>query len=293
MRRAAERILGGEFEVILAETPQQAGTILLDNPLIQVVFVDIEDPPDNDGNFPGLISRIRTATSRRVSETPIIAIADDDDSESLRHHLLEKGVTDFIEKPFRPSELVARARAHATAAGALERLKLLQLQHNRDGETGLENRRYFFERLGQSISFAKRHDLPLSLVHVHLDGLAGAMQALAGPKRLERMAKLGRILSRGVRQEDTVYRTGRETFSFILPNTDANGAEAVRCRLIPELDGVGMLGGDDPTGISSRFIAEEVATDSEEPVNELLSRVRQGMGAGLIIQADETGRQPD
>ena len=287
MRKAAERILGKEFEVILAATPEKAWMTLQDNTLIQVVFVDLDDQANGDDRNPGLIDRIRSATNRRVAETPVVAISDGDDSESLREDLLKKGVTDFIEKPFRPSELIARARAHATAAGAAERLKLLQLQHNRDGETGLGNRRYFFERLGQSISFARRHDQPLSLVHVHLDGLAMAMRDLERPMRLGRMVRLGRILAQAVRQEDTVYRTGPETFSFILPHTDAGGAEAVRCRLVPELDGMGMLEGNGQPKVISRFIVEQIPVDGEQPVSEILSRIRQNMGALLVLPADE------
>ncbi len=286
MRKAAERILGKQFEVMLAETHESAWTRLLDNPLIQVVFVDIDGVPTDSDGKPDLLERIRTASSQRVSETPVVAITGDQDCESRREALLEKGVTDFIEKPFRPSELLARARAHATAANARERLNLLQLQHHRDSQTGLGNRRYFFERLKQAVSFARRHQLPLSLVHVHLDGLSATLQAMERPMRLGRMVRLGRILSDAVRQEDTVYRTGPETFSFILPSTDADGAEAVRCRLIPELDGLGMLNGGGSSEISTRFHVEKIASDPEVPVGDVLSQVRENMGALLVIPAE-------
>ena len=287
MRKAAERILGKEFEVVLSETCETAWTTLLDNPLIQVVFVNLDESGTQSDPEPGLLERIRTTSSRRVSETPVVVITGDQVSESLREEWLDQGVTDFIEKPFRPSELLARARTHATAAGAQERLKLLQLQHNRDGETGLGNRRYFFERLGQAISFAHRHELPLSLVHVHLDGLASTLQTMERPMRLGRMVRLGRMLGGAVRQEDTVYRTGPETFSFILPNTDADGAEAVRCRLVPELDTLGMLAEGGSTEISTRFHVEKVQSEHEEPVSDVVNRIRQNMGALLVIPAEE------
>jgi two-component system, cell cycle response regulator len=283
MRKAAERILGKEFEVILAETHKTAWTTLQDNSLIQLVFVNIDGVPEDSDQGPNLLERIRTASNHRVSETPVVVITGDQASESDREELLEKGVTDFIEKPFRPSELLARARAHATAAGALERLNTLQLQHNRDGETGLGNRRYFFERLKQAISFSVRHELPLSLVHVHIDGLAGAVQAMERPMRLGRMVRLGRLLGAAVRQEDTVYRTGPENFSFILPNTDADGAEAVRCRLVPELDAMGMLDGEGLSDISTRFHVEEIKSEADEPVVDVLSRVRENMGVMLVM----------
>ena len=280
MRKAADRILGAEFRVFLAGDTEQAWITLLDDPLIQVIFYDQET--DRDASGPGLLERVRTSESRRVRETPIVIITDNADSESRRNALLQRGATDFIDKPFRPSELVARARAHATTADAVQRLRLLQKRHNKCIETGLGNRRYFFERLAQSLSFARRHHQPLSLVHIHMDGLALALERLEAGERKQLMARLGRVLLRAVRHEDTVYRTGPETFSFILPGTSEPGAEAVRCRLIPELDGMGLLNVRKPLAVDSRFIVQSPDYGDEESLIECLRRIREGMGAMLV-----------
>ncbi|MEE4329923.1 MAG: response regulator [Wenzhouxiangella sp.] len=280
MRRAADRILGEEFRVFPAADTEQAWVSLLDDPLIQVVFYD--QTFDSDENGPDLLERIRTAESRRVRETPIVVITENADSEERRNILLKRGATDFIDKPFRPSELVARARAHASTADAVQRLRRLQKRHNKCLETGLGNRRYFFERLAQSLSFAKRHHQPLSLVHIHMDSLTRGLKKLDANDRKQLMASLGRVLLRAVRHEDTVYRTGPETFSFILPGTNEPGAEAVRCRLIPELDGMGLLKGRQPLEVSSRFIVQSPDYDEEESLIECLRRIREGMGALLV-----------
>ncbi|NBD95554.1 MAG: response regulator [Gammaproteobacteria bacterium] len=280
MRKAADRILGEEFRVFLAGDTEQAWVTLLDDPLIQVVFFDQES--DGGGNGPGLLERIRTSESRRVRETPIVILTENADSEERRTALLHRGATDFIDKPFRPSELVARARAHASITEAVQRLRQLQKRHNKCTETGLGNRRYFFERLAQSLSFARRHHQPLSLVHIHMDGLTRSLERLDALKRKRQMAGLGRVLLRAVRHEDTVYRTGPETFSFILPGTNEAGAEAVRCRLIPELDGMGLLNGRKPLEVQSRFIVQSPDFGEEESLIECLRRIREGMGTLLV-----------
>ncbi len=295
MRKAADRILGDEFRVQLAEDTQTAWIILQDDPLIQVVFYDQDSSEDSDGLE--LLKRIRSCESRRVRSTPVVIITDDDDSEAFRQRALNAGATDFIDKPFRPSELLARARAHASTAEAVQRLRLMQRRQNKDGETGLGNRRYFFERLAQALSFARRHHQPLSLVHIHLDGLNAALKPRDPVFRRARLARLGRMLHRAIRQEDTVYRTGPETFSFILPGTNDAGAEAVRCRLVPELDGMGMLDAAGELGISARFIVQSPRIDEDEGVLEALRRIREGMGTLLIerdsLKKDEPEHHPD
>ncbi len=280
MRKAADRILGDEFRVLLAEDAQTAWVILQDDPLIQVVFYDQVISEGNDDLE--LLKRIRSSESRRVRATPVVIITDDDDSEAHRQRALSAGATDFIDKPFRPSELLARARAHASTAEAIQRLRLLQRRQNKDGETGLGNRRYFFERLAQALSFARRQHQVLSLVHIHLDGLNKALKTRDPLFRKARMARLGRMLHRAIRQEDTVYRTGPETFSFILPGTNEAGAEAVRCRLVPELDGMGMLTDRGELQIKARFIVQSPRIEDDEGVLEALRRIRVGMGTLLV-----------
>ncbi len=279
MRRSADRILGGEFRVILAEDSEQAWIALMDDPLIQVVFHDLSGPGEVS-DF-SLLERIRQSDNRRIRETPVVVLTDDDDSEEHRAEALNIGATDFIDKPFRPSELIARARAHATTSDAAQRLRLMQRRHNKDGDTNLGNRRYFFERLAQALSFAKRQQQNLSLVHVHLKGLVDALDSEPSTVRRQRLETLGRILARAVRHEDTVYRTGPEAFSFILPGTSADGAEAVRCRIIPELDSIGMLDRDD-SNIVTRFIVQTPVLEDGESMADCLRRIREGMGPLLL-----------
>ena len=280
MRRAAQRILGEEFHVITAEDAESAWIALADDPLIQVVFHDLQEAPE--AGQPNLLERLRGSADRRIRETPLVMVTDEDVSETRRQQALERGISDFITKPFRSSELIARARAHANSAEALRRLHLLQKQHNRDTETGLGNRRYFFERLAQALSFARRHTQPLSLVHVHLDGLNRAMLRLDERQRQRRMEQLGQALAEAIRHEDTVYRTGAESFSFILPGTPPDGAETVRCRLIPELDGLGMLDGKSALRTRARFVVQAPVINLEESLVESLRRIRESMGNRLV-----------
>lgn len=289
MRRSAERILGQDYSLVLAESLEQAWISIQDDPLIQVVFCDLLG---SDGNADlSLVEHVRNAPNRRIRETPIVLMIDDDAEENLREQALKLGVSDFIDKPFRPSELQARARAHATTSESIQRLRQLEQQHNRDQETGLGNRRYFFERLAQSLSFARRHQQALSLVHVHLEGLEEARQRLDSESIAKRVSELGRALAAAIRHEDTVYRTGPETFSFILPGTGADGAETVRCRLAPELDALGLLEGSSGLKVAARFIVQSPNLDPEEPLLQTVRDIRGSMGE-LQMKADPLAPGP-
>jgi two-component system, cell cycle response regulator len=286
MRKTARHILSEEFEVMVAPDQQQAWQELAATPLIQVVFFALDHQASTQ-----LIERIRSAPSPRIRQTPIVVIADENQTEAHRVKLLKLGASDFIDKPFRPSELLARARALATSARAQQRLADLRKNHNLDSSSGLGNRRYFFERLNQALSFACRHQQPLSLLHVHLDGLTRALQAENTHAPGISLARLGRLLARSVRNEDSVYRTDPETFSVILPATGLEGAEAVRFRLAPELDEVGLLQCRIPSDVQCRYSIQEIELDPDKPVKETLSQVRQGMGSRLM--AEHSVNPPD
>ncbi len=284
MRRAAERILGDDFEVILAGNSTEAWIVLMEDPLIQVVFHDVADH-DNPSDL-SLLERIRSSENRRVRETPVVIIMDDDQTEATRARALQQGASDFIDKPFRPSELLARARAHATTSEAVRRLLLLRTQHNEDEATRLGNRRYYFERLAQALSYAGRRNEALSLVHIHLDGLSQKLEQMELTDRGRRLFALGQMLSAAVRREDTVYRTGPETFSFILPGTDASGAEAVRCRLAPELDAMGALDGGGELDLRARFVVQSADMAPGEALVDALRRLRGAMGISVARRQD-------
>lgn len=279
MRRSIDRILGQEFRVLTVETVEESWAILVEDPLIQVVFYDL-DSESTEGQL-GLLERIRQSADRRVKDTPVVLVTDDDMGDPERQQALERGFSDFIDKPFRPSELLARARAHATASEARQRLGLLQKHQNKDEETGLGNRRYFFERLAQALSFARRHRQALSLVHIHLDGLRQFLQNLSDDERPKRLRAIGAAFERGIRHEDTVYRSATESFSFILPGTDADGAETVRCRMIPELAPLGLFIRDSELAIEPRFVVQEPAVNPDESLVDALRRIRETMGSHL------------
>jgi len=102
-----------------------------------------------------------------------------------------------------------------------------------DSLTGIANRRIFLESLGGAISFAQRHQTPLSIIMADLDDFKSVNDTFghnAGDQVLQAFAIL---LMENSRQEDLAARFGGEEFIMMLPGTGAEEAavlgERLRC----------------------------------------------------------------
>jgi len=272
-RELACRILGEEFEVSIAMDIDQAWRALVEDPAIKVLFLGIEDQK----GVVELVKRVRASDDLRIRETPIVQVTDSDLDDDSRQVALAAGVTDFIDKPFQPSVLLARARSISAHSAGRQRLAEQHHGHSLDSETGLGNRRYFFERLGQTLSFGRRSGQSTSLLHVHFEGLTDNLKRLGSHFRQKRMTKVGHVLSSAVRREGTAYRTGPEHFCFILPGTDPTGARVVCQRLEPLLDGIGMLRGDGILAVVGHLTIQHLELGNDRSVEDCLREVREGL----------------
>jgi diguanylate cyclase (GGDEF)-like protein len=100
-----------------------------------------------------------------------------------------------------------------------------------DSLTGIANRRIFLESLGGAISFAQRHQTPLSIIMADLDDFKSVNDTFghnAGDQVLQAFANL---LKENSRQEDLAARFGGEEFIMLLPATGAEEAAVLGERL--------------------------------------------------------------
>jgi len=99
---------------------------------------------------------------------------------------------------------------------------------NRDGLTGLSNRRYFEQRLQEEWSLSTRQQRPIALLFIDIDYFKRYNDHyghLRGDDCLRRVAAaIGHAVKRDI---DVAARYGGEEFVILLPGTDAAGAEQV------------------------------------------------------------------
>jgi diguanylate cyclase (GGDEF)-like protein len=107
----------------------------------------------------------------------------------------------------------------------------LEVLARTDGLTGLENHRRFKELLDREFERSRRQRTPLSLILLDVDHFKGFNDRFghpAGDAVLERVATL---LRQTARKTDLVGRYGGEEFAILLPETSAEGAEAIADRI--------------------------------------------------------------
>ena len=110
----------------------------------------------------------------------------------------------------------------------------LQEQAVRDPLTGLHNRRHLFDVAPGLLELARRSDRPLCVVLIDLDHfklLNDTFGHQAGDTVLQRFAAL---LPKILRRSDVICRHGGEEFVAVMPDIDADGADAVLNRLLDE-----------------------------------------------------------
>ena len=101
----------------------------------------------------------------------------------------------------------------------------------KDGLTGVDNRRLFEERLQQCVAHARRHHQPLTLILFDVDHFKQVNDChghLAGDQVLVEIAQITRPL---LRTDDHFARYGGEEFAVLLPGTDHAEALQVAKRI--------------------------------------------------------------
>ncbi|MES2130568.1 MAG: diguanylate cyclase [Pseudomonadota bacterium] len=135
---------------------------------------------------------------------------------------LEAGAVDFISKPLNPPVVRARVRTHLKLQLHAEAMVRLA---NRDGLTGLFNRRYFNEMAEKEFQRSRRQALPLALAFVDIDHFKAYNDSYghqAGDTALVQVAQA--ICAATRRPGEVMARYGGEEFVALLPHTNADEA---------------------------------------------------------------------
>lgn len=103
--------------------------------------------------------------SSRTKEVPVIFLSASDDDASILHGF-DIGGVDYITKPYRSKEVLARVKTHLQLFHALRKLEKIATT---DDLTGIPNRRKFFIRAAHLMEQAKARNIPLYLFLIELD----------------------------------------------------------------------------------------------------------------------------
>jgi diguanylate cyclase (GGDEF)-like protein len=215
-------------EVLLAVNGHEAQAILDGNDVPQLAILNCFMPGLGGRE---LCERIRARTQGYVYT--ILLSAADQDRDILKG--FELGADDYICKPFKEQELIARVKVGERIIRRQEALvkenKALSIEASHDSLLHLWNRRGIFALLNTELSRAKRLKTPLSVFFIDLDFFKlvnDTFGHLAGDDVLRSVAKK---VSSAVREYDHVGRYGGEEFLVVLPNCNVEAALEVAERV--------------------------------------------------------------
>lgn len=264
MRFAGQRFLGQEYDVVIAEDGRQAWEQIQNDDSIRLVFTDLV-MPDVDGHE--LIRRARASRDMRIRELPILVITGTEEDEE-RRRALRGGATDLIPKPFSNTDLTEPARLH------IRRLPPLPQRNGHEmlPPNVVGKRSRCVARIEQALSFHRRHQLEMALIHVRLDNHADIARDL-GPKWADSALRhVGRTLAREVRREDTVCSSRHNIFTIILMATHQAGAKILCDRLRRHLDATRVNFPGRSLDLAMTFSVQTLDNQLEQPGELILQK---------------------
>ena len=245
VRLTATKMLTPQFDLVLAEDGEDAWEKLVNDPKIQMVFTDL-GMPKLDGF--GLIDRIRANEDERIRDLPVVVITGAAEDESVKRRIFDVGATDFITKPFKATDLVARTNAHTNYLSANQEL---QKTTNVDVHTGALNRKGIMRRLDKDNSFTHRHSENFAVALLSLDGFEATYQEI-GQKNAESVLKqIVKMLGAELRKEDSIGRISKTEFILSLPMAKSHGAINLTKRICARIDALKIKLGDKEISVTA------------------------------------------
>ena len=211
VRVAAKKMLGEDFEVVLAEDGQDGWEKVQNDPQLQVIFTDLV-MPEMDGFE--LLKKIRTSEQEAINSLPVIVTTGADNPEIAKQKAINLGATDFIAKPFDAAAITARALSYANLHKTTSSLKE---QTTIDVLTGQMNAKGFRSQLEKEISFVVRHQSRMTVMAIEVDGFKDLFIRVGRKGTETIIRKIADVIGNVVRREDTIARTGLATFMVSQP----------------------------------------------------------------------------
>jgi two-component system, cell cycle response regulator len=219
------------YDVLTAENGREAVEAAV-NGSPDLIILDVMMPL-----MDGLEACRLIKANEATRDIPVIFLSARDETD-VKVSGLALGANDYISKPFKAEELLARVevamrmkreRDHLRLSAEEARVtaEIAQERAMTDALSGLLNRYGLQRVLAHEYAEARRYTRPLSCLMIDLDNfktINDSFGHVTGDTALKQVAS---ILTNVVRRSDMVSRYGGDEFLVLLPETDLEGAEAL------------------------------------------------------------------
>ena len=147
-----------------------------------------------------------------------------------------------------------------------------------DGMTGLNNYRYFDNRLREEIKRAQRTGGMVSLIMLDIDHFKNYNDSLGHQSGDEALRKLGLLLKNTAREDDIVNRYGGEEFTVILPGIEKSSIAVLAERLRKTVEEEDFFKQNvQPGGSLTISLGAAAYPDDADSVDQLIARADQAL----------------
>ena len=244
---------------------------------VDLILLDIM-MPDMDGYE--VCEKLKSnATTKNIPIIFITAKADEDSIEKA----YEIGGIDYVTKPFKPKELLARVNRELQLQDLQKKLKELA---STDPMTRLYNRRFFTTMASHSLDLAKRNKKTLSLVMIDIDKFKNVNDTYGHQVGDDVIIHLANVFLENKRDSDIVCRYGGEEFVILFPNTSIEGAKKVAEKIREKVEASTInLAANKSLKYTISLGVAQVEVESEINIEQALKRADDA-----LYEAKESGR---
>ena len=276
-------LLSDIYEVMVALDGESAVEIAKEE-IPDLILLDIM-MPGMDGYE---VCRI-LKSDEKTRDIPIIFITANTSEKSIEK-AYDIGGNDYVTKPFRPRELLARVHRELELRKLIEDLERsreeMRLMAITDPMTKLYNRRYFSEISEDIFSLAKRNGHNLGVIMLDIDKFKRVNDTYGHQVGDEVIISLANVIVTHIRQSDTACRYGGEEFVILLPETDINGVRNVAEKIRRAVEESKM---ELPDGVELKYTVSLGITEADFEKDRNVEKVI-GRADEALYDAKESGR---
>ncbi|MEA3522229.1 MAG: diguanylate cyclase [Campylobacterota bacterium] len=276
-------LLSDEYDVVVALDGASALDTLKEED-IDLVLLDIM-MPEMDGYEVCEILKKDAA----LKEIPIIFITAKTDEDSIEK-AYDVGGMDYVTKPFKPKELLARVRTQLHIQKLIfdlesSREELRELAE-KDPMTNLYNRRYFATIADKNLQLAQRYNYELSAIMLDIDKFKNVNDTYGHSVGDDVIIMIAKKLKEFARESDVVSRFGGEEFVILFPRTSLEATleisqkirSMVERTLITTEEGAEFY-------VTISIGVSKVNNDTDNSIDDVIKRADEG-----LYEAKESGR---
>ncbi len=269
-------LLDETYDVFVALDGQTALDIV-DECTPDLILLDIT-MPDMDGYE--VCKKLKA--NKKTKDIHILFITAKTDEDSIEK-AYDVGGSDYITKPFRPKELLARVNRELQLQDLKRELKFLA---STDPMTKLYNRRYFGKISDHILDLAIREKKDLALIMLDIDKFKNINDTYGHQIGDDVIIELSNKLKEQQRKSDIACRYGGEEFVILLPETSLDGAMIVAQKLKREIEQINIkISSSQNLQFTASFGVSEVYIEKEKNLEPSLKRAD-----NALYEAKESGR---